>query len=75
MTDASEQVEYLGHWVEKKYFRVFVYNAVEKKLANSWEKYNEMIKSGLWFSTPEEAMPKEVLPIRSGRKPKDGSDS
>jgi hypothetical protein len=71
----SEQVEYLGKWVSKKYFRVYVYNAGSKKLADSWNKYNELIKTGLWFSTQEEAQPKQLVPIRSGRKPKNGADS
>jgi hypothetical protein len=49
-------VNYMGNMVDKNSFRVFVYGANgEKKLANSWEEYQELICSGVWFTTKESA--------------------
>lgn len=50
------QFEYLGRWVDKKHFRAFVYNDLENKLAASYEEYERLIASGLWFSTKESAV-------------------
>jgi len=52
----SGQFEYLGRWVDKKHFRAFVYNELESKLASSYEEYNRLVSSGLWFSTKQEAI-------------------
>jgi hypothetical protein len=46
----ESQVMYLGRWVNKDNFRVFVYNEKSKKLVNSYEEYEELISSTLWFS-------------------------
>ena len=77
--DVSEQVEYLGTWIEKKYFRAWVYSATDQKLAKTWDQFNELIKSGLWFATKEETLAKEKekapIPIRTGRKVKNDSNS
>lgn len=45
------QVEYLGRWVDKDSFRTFVYNQEDQLLVKSWEEYQEVIASGLWFSS------------------------
>lgn len=69
------QVLYQGRWVDKDNFRVFVFNATDKKLVNSYEEYSDLIESGLWFSSIEEIKPKQPINIRSGRKAKNGADS
>lgn len=49
-----EQVEYLGRWVPKEHFRAFVYGVDNKmQLARTWDEYQELISSGVWFSTKE----------------------
>ncbi len=50
------QFEYQGRWVDKKHFRAFVYSEIEKKLAESYEEYQRLVGSGLWFSTKEEVI-------------------
>jgi hypothetical protein len=52
----SDQVQYLNRWVDKRYFRVFVYQKDCQKLVESYDEYQQEIKSGLWFNTKEEAM-------------------
>lgn len=44
------QFYYLDRWVDKKSFRAFVYNEKnETKLANSYDEFEHLISSGLWF--------------------------
>ena len=51
----DEQVFYNNKWIEKKYFRAFVYNAKnEEKLANSYDEYQKLLATKEWFSTKEE---------------------
>ena len=46
------QVSYLGRWVDKKTFRVFVYNEKhEQKLADNYAEFESLIASGLWYAT------------------------
>lgn len=46
------QFEYLGRWVDKSTFRAFVYNKNnESTLADSYEKYESLILSGVWFDS------------------------
>lgn len=58
------QFLYLGRWVDKKHFRVFVYNDKgEQKLAESFNDYESLIASGIWFATkPENEVQKIDLP-------------
>ncbi len=47
----SGQFQYLGRWVDKSNFRVYVYDKKEnEKLANSYNEFEELISSGLWFA-------------------------
>ena len=46
-----EQVMYLDKFVDKDTFRAFVYRENEQKLANSYEEFESLIASGLWFVT------------------------
>jgi hypothetical protein len=71
----APQVLYQGRWVLRNKFRAFVYNATEKKLANSYEEYSQLIESGLWFSSKEDIEPKQPINIRSGKKAKNGANS
>lgn len=49
-------VNYMGNMVDKNSFRVFVYGVNgEKRLAESWEEYQDLICSGIWFTTKESA--------------------
>ena len=71
----SPQVLYQGRWVNRENFRAFVYNQTEKKLANSYKEYGELIETGLWFSTKDEVGTNQPINIRVGRKAKNGADS
>lgn len=52
---ASGQFLYNDRWVDKKHFRAFVYNGKEQKLANSYDEFEKLISSGLWFISQLEA--------------------
>lgn len=73
--EENAQVLYQGRWVPRDPFRVFVYNAQDQKLINSYEAYKDAIESGLWFASKEEVEPKQPVNIRSGRKSKHGANS
>lgn len=75
-TPIVEQVEYLGRWVDRKHFRAFVYNQSEQKLANSYDEYQELVASGLWFSTKEDALKVEVCSseVKVELKPSESDD-
>lgn len=46
------QFQYLGRWVDKSTFRAFVYGKNgESLLANSYEDFERLISSGLWFAS------------------------
>lgn len=47
------QVPYMGRWVPKDHFRVWVYNEKEERLANSWDEFQKLIGSGLWYESKE----------------------
>lgn len=49
----DDQVFYNGRWTPKSLFRTFVYNSTGQKLASTYNEYENMISSGLWFDTPE----------------------
>lgn len=53
--NAHGQVEYLGRWVDKKFFRAFVYSLTDQKLAKSYEEFKNLVGSGLWFISKEDA--------------------
>lgn len=52
------QFLYLGKYVDKAHFRAFVYNSKGEKLANSYEEFESLISSGLWFVSKEELQKK-----------------
>jgi hypothetical protein len=60
------QVFYNDRWVDKSTFRAFVYHGEEQKLANSYEEYEKLITSGLWFSSKKD-VPKEGKVIKIGK--------
>jgi hypothetical protein len=52
---------YLGRIVDKEHFRTFVYGPNgKKKLVESWDEYEIVMESGLWFATVEAATVKPV---------------
>lgn len=57
------QFQYLGRWVDKKHFRAFVYNKDgSQKLADSYEEFEDLVTSGIWFATKDEASTKQGKP-------------
>lgn len=52
----ADQFQYLGRWVDKAHFRAFVYDKKDgQRLANSYNEYETLISSGLWFASKEDA--------------------
>jgi hypothetical protein len=52
--EVPEYVRYLGRDVPKEGFRVFVYGPDDtQKLVNSWDEFQDVISSGIWFATKE----------------------
>ncbi len=65
------QFVYLDRWVNKAYFRTFVYNDKgEQKLANSYEEYESLTQSGVWFASKP-----DIEAYSRKRKQKDGISS
>lgn len=53
---SSDQFQYLGRWVNKQFFRAFVYNEKgEQKLADSFNEFESLTASGLWFASKPDA--------------------
>lgn len=80
------QVFYNGRWVDKEFFRAFVYNTTEQKLAQSYKEYEALIATGLWFDNKtmaaeakklSESPRAEILELKQpkARKPKNGANS
>lgn len=51
------QVLYLGRWVPRDSFRVFVYNTSGQKLCNSYDEYQKLISSGTWWAEKQDVHP------------------
>lgn len=69
------QVFYMGRWVDKDHFRVFVYNDKgEQRLAESFTQYESLLASGLWFSAKPEKQ-EASKPIRKQKYDVAVSDS
>lgn len=59
------QALYLGRWVDKSKFRVFVYDKKgHEKLANTWKEFEDLIASGLWYAVK----PKEPISDKKERR-------
>jgi len=80
------QAFYNGRWVDKEYFRAFVYNGTEQRLAKCYKEYEALISTGVWFDNTASALeakklaeqPKaEVVELKKSkaRKPKNGANS
>lgn len=70
--DPEPQVEYLGRWVPRKHFRVYVYGQEGQKLVDSYDEYKKALASGLWFSTLNELNNESInsqIPKFSEEKP------
>lgn len=72
--DLDKQIKYLGKWVNREHFRVFVYNAEGQTLAKNAEEYESLIHSGLWFDSVEN-IPKVSVKIRKSKHGITDSDS
>lgn len=70
------QFMYLGKMTNKRHFRAFVYNNEGQKLANSYEEYEKLVSTGVWFSSKEELLSSlKKKPIRKPKlKPQDLPD-
>ena len=68
------QFQYLGRWVDKDQFRAYLYNDKdEQKLANSYQEFETLTTSGLWFDKKPEKQDKPEkcdIPDSKERKPK-----
>jgi hypothetical protein len=54
-TSHEGQILYLDRWVDKNMFRTFVYDQKgNQKLANSYEEFEALTHSGVWFATKQE---------------------
>jgi hypothetical protein len=68
------QFQYMGRWVSKEHFRAFVYNEKgDQKLAESYNDYQNLIASGIWYDTQKlaeeaEKRGKRNDPLRSNSK-------
>lgn len=52
------QFQYLGRWVNKEFFRAFIYNDKgESKLANSYQEFESLTHSGIWYAEKPIASP------------------
>lgn len=61
---------YKGRIVDKKFFRTFVYGADgQKKLVESWDAYEALMQTGIWFATKEDAK-ESIEQAKSKPKPK-----
>lgn len=70
---SNKQVKYLDRWVESDNFRAFVYKGSnESKLANSYDEFQLLIQSGIWFDCKEN-VPKDDK--KQTRKVKDAITS
>lgn len=52
--DIDKQVLYNGRWVDKEHFAVFVFNSTGQKLVKTYDEYQDLITSGVWFSSKED---------------------
>lgn len=58
----GDSVLYQGRLVEKKEFRAFVYSREgNTKLAESWEDFLNLIATGIWYASIEDAEKIEFL--------------
>lgn len=62
-----DQFLYQDRWVNKAHFRAFVYDKKgDQKLANSYDEFEALTTSGIWFgSKPEASL------VKDQRKQKD----
>ena len=52
-SNVKNQVQYMGRWVDRDSFRVFVYSKDGKKLAKNYQEYEGLIASGNWYDSKE----------------------
>lgn len=56
----ADQFLYLDRWVDKEFFRAFVYDKDgNQKLANSYDEFQSLMDSGVWFASKPEIVQKQ----------------
>ncbi len=64
----QKQVPYLGRWVDREHFRAFVYDRnSQQKLAKSYDEFERLIASGIWFDSLDNLPRNEVKPSRKNK--------
>ncbi len=58
------QFEYLGRWVDKKHFCAFVYSGLNQRLVQNYEDFIEIIATGIWFASKQEALDHKIAEER-----------
>jgi len=72
----KKQVMYLGRWVDRENFRAFVYKiGKEAKLAKSYDEFESLIATGIWFDSIENVPKEEVKLSRKTKNEPSISDS
>lgn len=67
------EVVYQGRTICTDFFRAFVYGAHDaQKLANSYDEYMDLIQSGDWYSTKEQAQDALSETKKTKRRTKEG---
>lgn len=56
----DDQVLYMNRWVDKKHFRVFVYNKTGQKLVTTHNEFVKLISSGIWFESIDAVLKNEI---------------
>ncbi len=56
MSTIDKQVLYDGRWVDREHFCVYVYNSTGIKLVKSYDEFCDVLSSGAWFATKEDAL-------------------
>lgn len=57
----GETAVYLGRIVDKKHFRAYVYSSIgDTRLVESWDDFESLMKTGLWFASPYEGKPQDL---------------
>lgn len=60
--EPSQQVQYLGRWVDKNHFSAFIFDGKEQRLVRNYEEFTKLLGSGLWFATKEDADKSIIVP-------------
>jgi hypothetical protein len=62
--DVEKQVFYMGRWVDKEHFAVFVYNSTGEKLVKNYDEFVNLISSGVWFACKDDLAKKQAQDLQ-----------